>query len=668
MANYFDQFDEPVSKSDSSENYFDRFDVKQTNNQEKKSVKPKGVLESAPPAVRYGAGALENILGIATGTILSPIAGMAGAAAAPFAGLDTAADIIRKIQSLSYTPKTKEGQQVADVVSLPFQGIKWIGEQARGNAEGDIRDLAGTTLETALEFAPALLGVRGIRPSPVRLPSIGDPRRILAERRVLDAVEPVPASELTAAVGPQRYAASRGQYLSPSQALSSEFPTISALEAEIRGSTSPRSREYQARLAQQPAAAADISERVARNTQPYVSAPQAAQQLSDAAKLAIGEIERIPNAITQSLYDAAARNPNLIPATEVNSVITNLRGMVGENVGRTELTNPINGLIARIQEERLAIQPQIMQQAGRPVPLADVPLPTNVANNIYRSFSSEFRDIARERPSSSGGVEAQVSRAAGLLEESARQFQPELRTAANVQRALRPDFSVSKFDPLERAARGAGDTATYIARNIRSEDPQAFRTFANQIAAQDINAMRDGVGHYVAQARNKAFSSKQGFVSPSAGIDFADALTGTANRRESFRIALETAARGTPYASNPTAFANGVLRMVDLTRNLSKQVGTMTSRAKATETGFTDPTKAALGHALQSRSAITNMVIRFVNRLSDDFVAEILLNPDNVNLLMNVGSRPQTYASNIQALSRIAGAEGAVAYYGEQGQ
>lgn len=661
---------------------------------------------SASSPLRDIAGVGDAALQTGASLLAAPFAGYAGLISLLRGqGIVEAGDTVRGVMDRTYKARTPEGRDVSEglgsLLSMARKPQEFVGDVIRGNKDltagpqytaydwgksedakpdtqgsGDLRDLIASTVEIAPDIALTLYGVG--KPSwrqPPSLPQHLDPRVIHANRRIRSATEDIPVWEAAKGSKGQDYAARHGQFLAPSQALEREFPTLSALEAEIRGSSAPNAKLFREKLADQPRQAMDLGERVVRQTAPYNDSVVAAEQLSGASKRAIGSVERIPNDITAALYRSADQNPGVIPAADVNSILAQMRATQRANIGNTEYVSGLEDLIGRINAARGEIRPDIQRSLGRPLMLDEVPLPSNIAVNVARSFSTgNYKDYGLLPPSIKGRIEAQLGEASGALTDAAGIATPDLARATAVQRALRPDFQISRFDPLERASRGGGDAVTYINRQLGNNkvDPAAFRTAVQRISEADPNAMRDAVGFRVKSVYDEAFkpNTATGKFTGSEGIKFADDLIGTNNKREAFRISLEEAAKGT-NSKNPAAHAEGIIRTVELIRDLSKEVGVDIGRGRTTAVNPTDVARIATMQPLMSRSGMINTVRSFINRFSDDIVAGMMNDPRSIELLIAAGkSKRGSFQSNSALLNLIGAYEGAqaTALQGAQGE
>lgn len=643
-----------------------------------------GRANSAPAAIRYGKGAAETVLSMISGMGTSTLGGLYGLLSLPL-GTETAAKNVQDVTNLAYVPKSDEAINILSaaepILTLPSKVGGFMGDVLRGNINaefgpkysaydwgkrksleerkkegygfGDAADAIASVAEISPDFALAAYGIGKTKSG---LPKVRDPRRIHAESRMRDAVEDIPEPARREGFKAQLYAASKGKYLSPSQALDSEYPLLSQLEAQVRGSKAPASSGFRALIKEQPQWVADLVDRILKRTKPNENSVVAADQMSDAAKLAIGDIERTPNAITSSLYEASRANPGTVDASALRRILVGIRNLQAENRGDRRVVDELYRLMDQIRAEQLNQQVILTAQHGRPVPLDEVGIPSDVAHKLAVSFRGEFRDIARDKPNLQTGADATIGRAAGLLKDEAMLVSQDLQRATTVNRALRPDFKVSRFDPLTRAASGGTDAVQFITRQLGSDkvDPAAFRTYAERIYQQDPNAWVNAVGNHFLTAKNNAFkmSASSGKFTGQEGITFADSLIGTSNKREALRIALTKYGEGANVA-NPTALANGTIKLIELVRNLSREVGSELGRGSITAPDVPKTVKFAAGNTLMARSAFVSTLQAFVNRFSDNFIAETLQNPHNLRLLVAAGQSKTTAQSNARLLALI---------------
>jgi hypothetical protein len=100
----------------------------------------------------------EPLAALVSGTLATPVAGLAGIASAA-TGLGDPASVVEGTQSaLSYQPKTKEGQTALSGVTYPLrklaEGADWAGKET---SEFTGSPLAGAAVNTLIQSAPAVL-------------------------------------------------------------------------------------------------------------------------------------------------------------------------------------------------------------------------------------------------------------------------------------------------------------------------------------------------------------------------------------------------------------------------------------------------------------------------------------------------------------------------------
>ena len=100
----------------------------------------------------------DTALTLGSQVVMAPLAGLAGAASAPFVGADKAADIVQSVQGAAYTPKSDVGQQAVENVSKPFT---WFAGKANraGEVVADVTGspALGAAANTAIQAVPAFL-------------------------------------------------------------------------------------------------------------------------------------------------------------------------------------------------------------------------------------------------------------------------------------------------------------------------------------------------------------------------------------------------------------------------------------------------------------------------------------------------------------------------------
>lgn len=143
----------------------------------------------------------EPAASVATSAVATPIAGLAGLAAAPIAGADKASDLIKTLtEGMTYKPKTEAGQQGMATLGKVLEPVGTALEKAKTGLGDPVMEMTGSpTLATAAYMIPdtalALLqlkGFQGLRPGTVLKDSAGRPTKIL--KKALNKVDIVPES------------------------------------------------------------------------------------------------------------------------------------------------------------------------------------------------------------------------------------------------------------------------------------------------------------------------------------------------------------------------------------------------------------------------------------------------------------------------------------------
>ena len=213
MANVFDQFDD-------QENVFDQFD----------DQPEPGFLEKAATALAnlplpggVTLGTAETLGTVGTGIAAEPVAGLAGAATAPFAGASGATDVIQGTRDfLTLDPVSRSAQEnlqsigrsgevalqairapvagLAGVAQLPFEGVEGAADTVRSVTEEGIgRTAGGAVLEatgspllaTAVDVLPTAIatvaGARAPKVAPQAAPKV-TPRAAPADTQLRASV------------------------------------------------------------------------------------------------------------------------------------------------------------------------------------------------------------------------------------------------------------------------------------------------------------------------------------------------------------------------------------------------------------------------------------------------------------------------------------------------
>jgi hypothetical protein len=116
-------------------------------------------LKNAANAVLdFGKAAGDTALTLGSQALLTPVAGVAGALTAPFAGTDKAADVVQSIQGAAYQPKSEVGQQAVENISKP---LMWAVDKAdragQFAADATGSPAVGAAVNTGLQSIPVLL-------------------------------------------------------------------------------------------------------------------------------------------------------------------------------------------------------------------------------------------------------------------------------------------------------------------------------------------------------------------------------------------------------------------------------------------------------------------------------------------------------------------------------
>lgn len=172
MASVWDQFSDPVEDWDSVSTPAEqpksggptsgRKYVTQSERQDNARNKMyRDSMAFATGQAKAAAGTLaaipEAALSLGTGAALMPVAGYAGAVAAPFVGADRAAYVVNWVNS-PYEPKTAEGQALVSGIAAPFQWMGTIADKAGGAvAEKTGMPSLGAGTNAAIQGIPALL-------------------------------------------------------------------------------------------------------------------------------------------------------------------------------------------------------------------------------------------------------------------------------------------------------------------------------------------------------------------------------------------------------------------------------------------------------------------------------------------------------------------------------
>lgn len=135
------------------------------------TTKPSAVAQYADVA----AGIPEAALGLASGAVAAPVAGLAGMVASAIPGLPegTGANVVNRVSdALTYSPRTQMGQNIVKTASVPFE---WLAKQA-DTAGGAVTDVTGSpamgaAANTTIQALPLALTAGAAKMGPVKGPS-----------------------------------------------------------------------------------------------------------------------------------------------------------------------------------------------------------------------------------------------------------------------------------------------------------------------------------------------------------------------------------------------------------------------------------------------------------------------------------------------------------------
>jgi len=149
----------------------------------------------------------DTALTLGAGAVMTPLAGIAGAAALPF-GADNAAKVVEAVQGAAYQPKSEAGHATIELVSKPFMWAAGKADKA-GQVVSDVTGspALGALTNGVLQTAPALIApeARGAFASAGR--SAGGALRAATERVAPPAVKPAAPSAQSPATAPAVQAA-----------------------------------------------------------------------------------------------------------------------------------------------------------------------------------------------------------------------------------------------------------------------------------------------------------------------------------------------------------------------------------------------------------------------------------------------------------------------------
>lgn len=131
---------------------------------------------------------LEPAASVASSVIAAPIAGIAGMATVPFAGVDAATDVINALtEGLTYKPMSEAGQEGLQSFGKALKPVTDTLEKAKTGLGDPVLDVTGSpTLATAAYMVPdtllallSLKGLQGVRSGTVLKDSAGRPTKVL---------------------------------------------------------------------------------------------------------------------------------------------------------------------------------------------------------------------------------------------------------------------------------------------------------------------------------------------------------------------------------------------------------------------------------------------------------------------------------------------------------
>jgi hypothetical protein len=135
------------------------YDPKSPQYQEKYG-QPGVIRTIAGATLRAPAVFADTAMSLGRGVVAAPVAGAAGVLAAPFVGMDRAANVVNAVQgTIQGQPFTDGASDVLNVAGKPFELLA-KGADAAGTYTSNLTGspLAGTVVNTAIQAAPAVLG------------------------------------------------------------------------------------------------------------------------------------------------------------------------------------------------------------------------------------------------------------------------------------------------------------------------------------------------------------------------------------------------------------------------------------------------------------------------------------------------------------------------------
>jgi hypothetical protein len=121
---------------------------------------PQNVNDIDSP-VKMAAAVPDAAAGLATGLGTTVAGGLAGLVSSPFIGSERSSQLVEKIQGSAYQPRTLQGQILARGVSLPAEGLGFLGNKL-GEKTTDVTGspLLGAAANTGFQALPVMLGAR----------------------------------------------------------------------------------------------------------------------------------------------------------------------------------------------------------------------------------------------------------------------------------------------------------------------------------------------------------------------------------------------------------------------------------------------------------------------------------------------------------------------------
>jgi hypothetical protein len=124
-----------------------------------------GETESPYSPRNIAGAAIEPNLSLLSGAVATPIAGLVGLGQAAknivSPGMDPVERVQQRQEALTYKPQTEGGKTALEAISYPFKKLAGFAGEAGGAVSDVAGPAAGATVSTAIQAAPALLGVKG---------------------------------------------------------------------------------------------------------------------------------------------------------------------------------------------------------------------------------------------------------------------------------------------------------------------------------------------------------------------------------------------------------------------------------------------------------------------------------------------------------------------------